>query len=122
MRFNADYHPIAGTQTPWLYTSALVGPSKFTVAVSDGESARYRVALHFAEIDDAAAGERIFDVKIQGNPVLQNFDLVKEADGAQRILVKEFRGVKADTEVTISFASKNGPSVISGIEILAEKN
>ena len=44
-------HPIAGTQTPWLYTSRLTGPVKLTVQVSDGGSAQYTVILHFVETE-----------------------------------------------------------------------
>ena len=59
---------------------------------------------------------------IQGKPVLQDFDLFKEADGIRRILVKEFRGIKAAENITITFVSKSGPALISGVEIEAEGN
>jgi hypothetical protein len=52
--------------------------------------------------------------------VLQDFDLLKEAGGMRRILVKEFRGIKAAENITITFVSKNGPALISGVEVEAD--
>ena len=43
---------------------------------------RHTVRLHFAEPDDVKPGERVFDVKLQGNVVLRDFDVVREAAAA----------------------------------------
>ncbi|XP_062011659.1 probable LRR receptor-like serine/threonine-protein kinase At1g53430 [Rosa rugosa] len=60
----------------------------------------YKVQLHFAEIkysdNDTFTdlGQRIFDVSIQGNLVLKDFNIMKEAGGAGKdIIVKEFNDV-----------------------------
>ncbi|KAM5586340.1 putative LRR receptor-like serine/threonine-protein kinase [Rosa sericea] len=56
----------------------------------------YKVQLHFAEImysdNDTftGLGKRIFDVSIQGNLVLKDFNIMKEAGGAGKDIVKEF--------------------------------
>ena len=43
-RFNSNYHPIANTKTPWLYTSGLTGSLKLDVRLSEGQPGQYRVA------------------------------------------------------------------------------
>ncbi|XP_040362505.1 probable LRR receptor-like serine/threonine-protein kinase At1g53430 isoform X2 [Rosa chinensis] len=56
----------------------------------------YKVQLHFAEIkysDNGTftdLGQRIFDVSIQGNLVLKDFNIMKEAGGAGKGIVREF--------------------------------
>jgi hypothetical protein len=52
--------------------------------------------------------------------MLQDFDIVKETGTAHKILVKEFHGIKADSQITIDFLGRKGATLISGIEILAE--
>lgn len=59
----------------------------------------YRVRLHFAEItysDDktfSSLGRRIFDVSIQGNLVLKDFNIMKEANGVGIGITRDFNDV-----------------------------
>ncbi|CAL5390986.1 unnamed protein product [Camellia sinensis] len=59
----------------------------------------YKVLLHFAEImysDDqtfSSLGQRIFDVSIQGNVVLNDFNIVEEAKGVGKGMTKVFNDV-----------------------------
>ncbi len=87
----------------------------------------FAVCLHFAEIDDVEAGERMFDVALQGKTVLRDFDVSKQAGGRNIALVKEFRGVKASNQVLIEL---NAPSrgadgkpapMLSAVEITEEQ-
>ena len=117
---------VDGDGLNWVAASGIsdVKSIKIPVVIGKGDgkpsSRSYTVRLNFVEPENTKAGQRSFDVSIQDKPVLQNFDLVKEAGGAQRILVKEFRGIKAVTDVTITFASKNGSTLISGVELVEE--
>ena len=81
----------------------------------------YNVTLYFAEPKDIRAGERLFDVSLQGDKVLENFDIVKEAGGSRRVLRKEFSGVKVDGDLLIDFSSITNSAVISGIEIVMDE-
>jgi hypothetical protein len=87
----------------------------------------FAVRLHFAETDDAAASQRVFNVAIQGRPVLTDFDLVKEAGGKNIALVKEFRGVAARDEIVLDLhsagnAARNAKTlpVICAVEVVRE--
>ena len=93
----------------------------FTYAVSGliaGHS--YTVRLHFAEIYWTGSGQRIFNVAINGQQVLSNFDIYATAGGANKALVKQFTAT-ADTngQVAIQFSTVVDNAKVSGIEILA---
>ena len=86
---------------------------------------RFTVRLHFAELDDVKPGERVFDIKLQGNTVLKDFDIAKAA-GVRAALVKEFKHIEAGDSLTVEFSSsateltrKNAP-IISALELLDE--
>jgi hypothetical protein len=81
------------------------------------------VRLHFAEIDGAKPGQRIFDVKLQGKTVLADFDVARAAGGGNRAVVKQFDDVAAARAVMLELIPKakditglTAP-IISGIEI-----
>ncbi len=78
----------------------------------------YRVRLHFAELEDRAPGDRVFDIQINGQTVAANFDIVREAGGVRRILTKEFR-ITPGREVELQFPAKAGLPLLNGIEILS---
>ena len=83
----------------------------------------YTVRLFFAETEEYEIGRRLFNVSIQGRQVMEAFDIVKEAGGINRPVVKEFNGinVKDDLRVALSPAAESqaGP-LLCGIEIIAE--
>jgi len=47
----------------------------------------HNIRLHFAEFYWTAAGKRIFNVSINGTPVLSNFDIFAAAGGANKAIV-----------------------------------
>ena len=83
----------------------------------------YTVRLFFAETEEYEIGRRLFNVSLQGRQVLEAFDIVKEAGGINRPMVKEFKGinVKDDLRITLTptSAGQAGP-LLCGIEIIAE--
>ncbi len=82
----------------------------------------YSVLLYFIEPDiDAQPGQRVFDVAVQGKTVLREFDVVKEAGGANRQIVRRFKGVpvKAEVNVSLTPTAKREP-VLCGIEVVEE--
>ena len=50
----------------------------------------YLVRLHFAEIYFTAPGQRVFNVLINGNQVLTNFDIYAAAGTSNRAVLREF--------------------------------
>jgi hypothetical protein len=66
-------HSIIGTSDPTLYQTERYAPTlTYSIPVVNGT---YTVTLYFAEIYFNTAGQRVFDVSIEGQTVLQNFDI-----------------------------------------------
>jgi N-acetylneuraminic acid mutarotase len=64
---------ITGTSDPTLYQTERYAPTlTYNVPVPNGN---YEVTLYFAEIYFNAPGQRVFNVSIEGQIVLQNFDI-----------------------------------------------
>lgn len=91
----------------------------------------FTVRLHFAELEDVKPGQRVFDVKLQDQVVLKDFDIVKEAGGIQTALVKEFKHIPASDQLTLEFIQppKNPKArppppetwpILSGLEVYDE--
>ncbi len=86
----------------------------------------FTVRLHFAEIDGAETGRRVFDVAIQGEVVLADLDVVRQAGGTNTALIREFTGVEGRDQIVIDLSLKGNPDdagmepIISGVEIVQE--
>jgi outer membrane protein assembly factor BamB len=124
-RFNADRTVVANTERPWIYASGYRGPLSATLIVDPAEKPverRFVVRLHFAEPDDVKVGGRVFDVKMQGKVVVRGVDVVKEAGGRHRALVREVKGITTGKTLTLELAPQTGaPPIISGVEIIQER-
>jgi FtsP/CotA-like multicopper oxidase with cupredoxin domain len=92
-------------------------PLNYSIAgVSNGT---YTVNLHFAEIFVVEAGERVFSVDIEGVRRLTNFDIIAEAGGDFRALVKTFTVTVTDGNgLQITGIATVNNAKFSGIEII----
>ena len=126
---NSAYTPVAGTPDPWLFTSAARGLRKCALPLlekADG-TALYRVRLAWADPDNDQLGQRVFDVKLQGQTVLEGLDVVKETGGRDRALVKEFSGIEVSDKLLIELVPKaagTGPGqtpILQGVEVIRER-
>jgi outer membrane protein assembly factor BamB len=108
----------------WVTSSGLKNASEVAVALGTDRPRTYTVKLYFAEPDNLPAGKRLFHVDIAGKRVLSDFDIVKEAGGPGRTLVKEFTGVSAKSNFVIRLTPAEGASVrvtvLCGLELIAE--
>ena len=125
--FRRHSSAVEAAPLPWVAASGLEGLAELRVALHPeprkGDLRRYTVRLHLCEMGAAAPGERILSVGLQGKRVLDALDVVTEAGGARRGIVREFRGVAVHGVLTISLeaaASSRRPPLLCGVEILAE--
>ncbi len=109
-----------GTSDPTLYRSnrynATTTPLIYSFAVPNGG---YRVNLLFAENAPAlqVAGARIFNVKLNGIAVLQNFDIYA-AVGANTAVMESFNTTVTGGKIAIEFDRLVQNPKINAIEIL----
>lgn len=124
-RRNSDLLPVVGTDRPWIYASGCLGPMRITVNTSKMPAGtRYRVRLHFAEMEDVRPGERVFQVSIGDRTVLRDFDIVKGSGKRYAALVKEFDIDRAAGSLEFQLVPAGGSKempVVSGIEIEAAR-
>ena len=124
--FRRHSSQIEGPGLAWVAASGAKGLTSLRIKLgtSDNQPRPYTVRLHFAEPDDVQLGERNFDVHLQGKPALVSLDVLKEAGGRNRALVKVLTGVQVGDELVIELIpnpmSKHQASILSGFEIQAE--
>lgn len=106
-----------GRGWPWVCASGAKGIE--SVHLTDLKSGTFTVRLFFVEPQHTAAGARVFDVALQGKPVLTNFDIFVAAQGRMKCQVEEFTGVQIDGDCTLTFTTHQGQSLLSGIELVS---
>ena len=109
---------IAGTTDSALYqTNRHAGAFSYLFDVPNGA---YQVRLRFAEIYPAsfATGRRVFNVAIEGTPVLQNFDAYALV-GGNAAINRVFTTNVADGVLAIDFVGVVTHGAVSAIEVVA---
>jgi len=109
--------PISGTQDVALYQTQRQGMTAYKFWVSTAYVGTYDVQLRFAELDVSGPGQRVFDVQIEGQPVLTALDLYADAGGKDIAYDRTFRVTVADGEVTVEFVSRVGQPVLNAISV-----
>jgi len=79
------------------------------------------VNLYFAEPLAKKTGERVFNLKLQGLQVLENFDIIREAGQPDREIRKSFSGVKAGNSLKIDLDPVSGNTLLAGVEVILEE-
>lgn len=121
--FGTDMNPIFQTQR--------VGIEAFKADVPDG---KYSVYLYWAELDtdkkkealiynlgadaqQTTLGKRVFDVNINGTPVMDDINLTQQY-GYARAVIKKFEVIVKDGKgLTIGFTKQEGEPVLNAIRI-----
>ena len=108
---------ITGTTTPTLYQTCRWGAFSYAFNVPNGN---YVLNLKFAEISLTGAGQRQFNVSLNGWRVLNNFDIYAAAGGAMIAVDKSFPVTVTNGQINLQFAqgAVNWP-LVSAIEIVS---
>ena len=106
--------PVGGTTEPEIYRSEVSGLTKYNVRVPNGS---YTVTLMMAENFFTSTGKRVFDVSIEGTPVLQKLDLFATAGLNTAYEKKVNNVVVSDGILDIHFSSWIDNPIINGIVI-----
>jgi outer membrane protein assembly factor BamB len=122
-KFRQHSSLVSGEGTTWVAGSGIEGLTSVEIGLgmSDPQSTRYTVRLHFSEPDAVVAGERVFGVALQGNTVIEKLDVAQESGGRNRAIVREFRDIEADTHVRIDLTPIVGRALLCGVEIVAKE-
>jgi hypothetical protein len=123
---STERRKVTGTQDPELFGAERFGHFRYAIPVD--RRGTYTVVLHFAEFyygpqlpGGGGAGSRIFHVFCNGQTLLRDYDIYKEA-GSLRVVTKTFTGIKpsAQGKINLMFEPVVNNATVSGIEILDE--
>jgi hypothetical protein len=120
---NEESLAVENTTVGWIYSSQARGLARCELPLigKDDSPAEYRVTLHFAELQaDAKPGERVFDVKLQGETVAAGLDVAEVASGVEKALTREFRRVKVKDNLVIELVPVKGEPILAAIEVERE--
>jgi hypothetical protein len=112
--------PVSGTSDPALYQSSRyseTGRLDYRFRVPNGA---YTVKLKFAEIWQAAAGQRVFAVALGGRPVDAHFDIAAAAGGANQAFDLSCPVKVTDRQLAITLTSLIGRPTINALEIRSD--
>jgi hypothetical protein len=125
-RLSDQRQQVAGSPDLDLFATERYGHFDYAIPVDSRD--RYTLVLHFAEFyfgpqapGGGGAGSRLFRVMCNGQTLLDNFDIYKEA-GSLKALVKTFYHLKpsAQGKLNITFEPIVNNATVSGIEVLDE--
>lgn len=106
-----------GQGWPWVLASGATGLS--SLAVQGLQPGDYVVRMYFAEPAPIEPGQRVFDVVLQGQRVVESLDIVSAAGGPLRGVVREFRAAAPDGQLRFEFQAQAGEPLVCGLELIA---
>jgi hypothetical protein len=122
--------PVSGTDDPELYETERWGNFSYAIPVTPG---KYTVILHFAarhgdwdqasspSDEERAAVAHIFNVFCNGNVLLKNFNLPKEARQTD-VVLRKFTNMEpnAQGKLLLNFVPVEGYATVTGIEVVPQ--
>ena len=105
---------VLGAQDESVYRSYRMGELTIRHPIANGS---YDITFLFAEPEDIAIGERVFDVQAQGKTVVEALDVRQARDNKHSsALARTVAGiVVSDGQLNLEFSSRVGTPVLSGI-------
>ncbi|HEX3878946.1 MAG TPA: malectin domain-containing carbohydrate-binding protein [Bryobacteraceae bacterium] len=116
---------VVRTLDPDIYRHLRQGDFRYAIPLKPGS---YELRLHFAETgladfisaESSGEGQRVFHVSANGKRLLDFFDVVADANGANTADERVFRNVSPadDGFLHLTFSPVRGTAILSGIEVL----
>lgn len=122
-KIRKDPLSVISEKTPWISSSAVGGLRSLEITLSKDDNVpatSYTVKLYFSELENMKPGERIFNIRLQNNQVLENFDVAGEAGKADKEIIKSFTGIQAGKSLKIDLTPIKGNTILSGVELIQD--
>jgi fibronectin type 3 domain-containing protein len=81
---------------------------------------QYTIRSHFAETYWTAAGSRVFNILINGQPAKSNFDIFATAGGKDIATTLDLPATAQNGQVTVQFQTVKDNALVSGIEVIGD--
>jgi len=127
--------PVRGTEDPTLFAGERYGYFSYAIPVAPG---KYRLTLRFAETYwgvvsrvsslpdqngslEGGVGSRIFNVYANGETLLRNFDIAKEAGGTVSAVEKTFHNLEPDAQgkLVLTFVPVKDYACVTALEVVS---
>lgn len=113
---------VANAADPTIYQTLKYG-TDLSYSLPAIQGTTYTVRLHFAETGYQVGGQRSFNVDINGNRALSNFDVFATAGGADRAVVRDFTATAdANGKIVVRLAGAMGSidpnAIINALELI----
>ena len=122
--FRKHASAVRGSVPHWITASGARGLREISIKLNNSQERLYTIRLYFLEPDNKSTDQRIFDVALQDETVLKDFDIVAEAGKPDLDLIKEFTSIPAAATLNIVLTpSQNSllpETILCGLEIIAE--
>ena len=107
---------VKGSQDPFLYQTYREGDIEISHPVANGT---YDITFHFAEPDEIERGERVFAGYAEGQPVIDDLDVMLLRDGKVRsaLTVTVPDVAVADNELNVHFEASEKQPVLSALVV-----
>src|SRR5579884_846257 len=118
--------PVIGTQDPGLYSGERFGNFSYAIPAAPG---KYAVTLYFCEQYFGAQpsvpggdGLRVFNVFCNGRILLKDFDIYKEAGGAEKPMNRTFHDIEpnAQGKIMLQFEPEANYALVNAIRVIDE--
>lgn len=107
---------IRGTADPQLFKYFRSGEFSYDIPLANGS---YDVTLGFLEPDERAKrGQRVFSAVVNGQVVLEDFDILEAAKAPLTAITKTFRLDTTSGSLRLAFRAKRGDALVSNIRIV----
>jgi hypothetical protein len=105
-----------------LYKTLRIGTFNYEIPVPVAET--YTVTLHFAEPENFVAGDRLFDIKAEGQVIRSSYDIVSEAGANKKAITLTFDIECNDGVMNLEFIAVQGAKVnealVCGVEVVGQ--
>lgn len=118
-RRSSQYTEIRGAKVPFVFASAALGLQRCILPIARPEDGpgTYQVRLGFAALPGDQAGQRVFDVLLNGKLVLKSFDPYAAAGGLDHAVWREF-SVDLDTTLILDLRPVTAPTSSASLPFL----
>jgi hypothetical protein len=107
-----------GRGWPWVGASGITGVRE--ISFKQIKAGDYTVRLYFREPEYSSTGQRVFDISLNGKPLISQLDVLQETQSNQKILVREFSQIHLDNDLNLTLTAQKGEPLICGLELIEQ--
>lgn len=107
-----------GRGWPWVGASGITGVRE--ISLKQIKAGDYTVRLYFREPEYSSTGQRVFDISLNGKPLISQLDVLQETQSNQKILVREFSQIHLDNDLNLTLTAQKREPLICGLELIEQ--